>query len=67
MRNHRESYIGEYDAVVLVVGANNLGRYAVREAVIAVSETLEELSSLNPRACSFACEVGNVLAALLVL
>ena len=57
MRNDQDTYSGDYDAIAVVVGANNLGDYAVRDAVIAVEETVEILSSLNPRACVFACEV----------
>ena len=62
VQNNHESYSGDYDAIALVVGANNLGSYAVRDAVTAIKETLETLSSLNPRASTFACEVGFLLA-----
>ena len=57
MRNNQDTYSGDYDAIVVVVGANNLGNYRVRDAVAAVDETVEILSSLNPRACVFASEV----------
>ena len=57
MRNNQDSYSGDYDAIAVVVGANNLGNYRVRDAVAAVDETVEILSSLNPRACVFALEV----------
>ena len=60
MRNHQSSYTGDFDAIAIVVGANNLGNYGVRDAVTAVDETVEILSSLNPRAFVFACEVGNL-------
>ena len=62
VRNHHESYAGGYDAIAVVVGANNLGNYAVREAVAAIKETLEILSSLNPTACTFACEVAFLVS-----
>ena len=60
VRNNEDSYSGDYDAIAVVVGANNLGNYAVQDAVAAVDETVEILRSLNPRACVFACEVCNL-------
>ena len=60
VRNNQDSYSGDFDAITVVVGANNLGNYAVQDAVAAVDETMEILSSLNPRACVFACEVCNL-------
>ena len=57
VRNNQDTYSGDYDAIAVVVGANNLGNYAVQDAVVAVDETVEILSSLNPRAFVFACEV----------
>ena len=60
VRNNQNSYTGDFDAIAVVVGANNLGNYRVRDAVAAVDETVEILSSLNPKAFVFACEVGNL-------
>ena len=42
---------------MVVVGANNIGQYAVRQPVGAIYDTLEVLSSINPFAKVFACEV----------
>ena len=42
---------------MLMVGANNLGHYAIKKSVEVISETLDLLSALNPEARTYACEV----------
>ena len=53
-----DDFSGEFDAVALVIGANNIGNYAVQEVVETIYETVEILKSLNPGACVFASEVS---------
>ena len=55
--NDPDDFSGDFDAVALVVGANNIGNYSVREVVETIDETLEILQYLNPGACVFASEV----------
>ena len=56
--NDPEDFSGDFDAVALVIGANNIGNYAVQEVVGTIYETMEILKSLNPGACVFASEVS---------
>ena len=58
VKRHPHEYKGDFDAVVLMVGANNLGQYTIRESVKVVNETLNLLSKLNPGARTYACEVS---------
>ena len=58
MINDPDDFSGDFDAVALVVGANNIGNYSVREVVETIDETMEILKYLNPGACVFATEVG---------
>ena len=53
-----DDFSGDFDAVALVIGANNIGNYAVREVMETIYETVEILKSLNPGACVFASEVS---------
>ena len=61
VRRHPDEYRGEYDAVVLMVGANNLGQYTIRDSVKVINETLNLLSKLNPGARTYACEVSSIV------
>ena len=58
VKNQPEEFKGDFDAIVVVVGANNIGQYAVRQAVRAIYDTVELLSSFNAHAKVLACEVG---------
>ena len=58
MINDPDDFSGDFDAVALVVGANNIGNYSVREVVETIDETVEILKYLNPGACVFVSEVG---------
>ena len=61
VRRHPDEYRGEYDAVVLMVGANNVGQYTIRDSVKVINETLNLLSKLNPGARTYACEVSSIV------
>ena len=54
-----DDFSGEFDAVALVIGTNNIGNYAVHEVVETIYETVEILKSLNPGAYVFASEVSS--------
>ena len=53
-----DDFSGDFDAVALVIGANNIGNYRVQDVVETIHETLEILKSLNPGACVFTSEVS---------
>ena len=59
VRESPGDFEGDFDFVVVLVGANNLGQhsYKMNSAVSAISDTMGILSQLNPRASAFACEV----------
>ena len=59
VERHPDEYKGEYDAVVLMVGANNLGQYTIKESIKVINETLNLLSKLNPGTRTYACEVSS--------
>ena len=66
VKNQPEEFKGDFDAVVIVVGANNIGQYAVRQSVRAIYDTVELLSSFNAHAKVLACEVGKICISVLI-
>ena len=60
VKNQPDDFKGDFDAVVVVAGANNIGQYTVRQSVRAIYETVEVLSSVNPHAKVLACEVCTI-------
>ena len=60
VKSQPDDYKGDFDSVVVVAGANNIGQYTVRQSVRAIYETVEVLSSVNPHAKVFACEVCTI-------
>ena len=58
MRGSQHDFAGEFSNIVLVAGANDIGNYGIQKTTEAVAETLGLLSTLNPGANTFACEVS---------
>ena len=59
MKRQSHEYRGEFDAIVLMVGANDLGQFAIRRAIDLIKDTVDLLVDLNPGAPTFVCEVNS--------
>ena len=60
MKQDRASFSGEYGAVVVMVGANNMGYRGMETVISHIAEIASLLQEYNPKSHIFVCEVGSI-------
>lgn len=56
MRENLQNYCS-FDIVVVLVGANDLGKLQIHDTISDLFELLNSLQEVNPKAAIYACEV----------